>query len=646
MSQSAPRRASFLLSLLAGCAAASQAHAQVWQEVGNAGDLPATAQAAAGQGSLEFIFGSLDGADEVDMFQIVICDPSFFSATTVGQTSFDTILFLFDQSGMGVAMNDDSGGTLQSTITSQFITAPGVYYLALARYNRQAVSPGGRIFQPATFTTETGPNGPGGGEPISGWITSSVGAGAYSILLTGACMVDLATPGACCLPSGACAASTLGDCTAAGGSFAGANTTCAGTTCPPAGACCLPGGSCSTLTSAACTAQNGIWGGAGSQCGSCTGACCLPDGSCSTVSPQVCAQQPGSTFLGAGSSCGECRPLSLLPLPLAYNWNGLVTEGIEQGTSNYNNPEGYRAVADRGLLLSPFGGSITAAPVLGTEGITYEIVNAPGVLDVVHLGDRRVVANGLRNWGTSLENALQPSWLIDNDHTVPQVSPMLPVDATLSAQSRIGFLYQMSDFGGRFDAVLTFTDNTSATLTLRAPDWFNVQTVPAPAAGSGLIAQRMLGVYASTSGTDLANTTTNNLNVVEAVTSVSRLRADGFGDFAGKRLASITFQNAVSNATYANTGPASRSGVAILAATLSYPAGGTVCYANCDASTTSPVLNVDDFTCFVNEFAAAQTLPLAQQISSYANCDGSTIAPVLNVDDFTCFINAFAQGCP
>jgi hypothetical protein len=70
------------------------------------------------------------------------------------------------------------------------------------------------------------------------------------------------------------------------------------------------------------------------------------------------------------------------------------------------------------------------------------------------------------------------------------------------------------------------------------------------------------------------------------------------------------------------------------------------CYANCDGSTIQPILNVDDFTCFINEFAQAQTLPQHQQITAYANCDGSTIAPVLNVDDFTCFINEFAQGCP
>ncbi|MBL9031364.1 MAG: CotH kinase family protein [Phycisphaerae bacterium] len=60
------------------------------------------------------------------------------------------------------------------------------------------------------------------------------------------------------------------------------------------------------------------------------------------------------------------------------------------------------------------------------------------------------------------------------------------------------------------------------------------------------------------------------------------------------------------------------------------------CYANCDGSTTAPVLNVNDFICFQNKFAAGD---------SSANCDGSTTAPVLNVNDFTCFLNAFAAGC-
>jgi hypothetical protein len=74
-------------------------------------------------------------------------------------------------------------------------------------------------------------------------------------------------------------------------------------------------------------------------------------------------------------------------------------------------------------------------------------------------------------------------------------------------------------------------------------------------------------------------------------------------------------------------------------------AGPAACYANCDGSTSEPVLNVDDFTCFINEYAAALGLPHAAQVEHYANCDNSTTAPALNVDDFTCFINNFAMGC-
>jgi hypothetical protein len=70
-------------------------------------------------------------------------------------------------------------------------------------------------------------------------------------------------------------------------------------------------------------------------------------------------------------------------------------------------------------------------------------------------------------------------------------------------------------------------------------------------------------------------------------------------------------------------------------------AGGTVtppsCYANCDNSTATPVLNVADFTCFLQRYAAGE---------SYANCDNSTATPVLNVGDFTCFLQRYAAGDP
>jgi hypothetical protein len=64
--------------------------------------------------------------------------------------------------------------------------------------------------------------------------------------------------------------------------------------------------------------------------------------------------------------------------------------------------------------------------------------------------------------------------------------------------------------------------------------------------------------------------------------------------------------------------------------------GGAACYANCDASTTPPVLNVNDFVCFLTMFAAGEP---------YANCDGSSTEPRLNVNDFICYLNVFAAGC-
>jgi hypothetical protein len=60
------------------------------------------------------------------------------------------------------------------------------------------------------------------------------------------------------------------------------------------------------------------------------------------------------------------------------------------------------------------------------------------------------------------------------------------------------------------------------------------------------------------------------------------------------------------------------------------------CPANCDDSTVAPVLNANDFQCFLNKFAAADP---------GANCDCSTAEPVLNANDFQCFINKFAAGC-
>jgi hypothetical protein len=60
------------------------------------------------------------------------------------------------------------------------------------------------------------------------------------------------------------------------------------------------------------------------------------------------------------------------------------------------------------------------------------------------------------------------------------------------------------------------------------------------------------------------------------------------------------------------------------------------CYANCDHSTAAPVLNVADFTCYLQRYAAGDL---------YSNCDSSTVPPLLNVVDFVCFLTRYAAGC-
>jgi hypothetical protein len=67
------------------------------------------------------------------------------------------------------------------------------------------------------------------------------------------------------------------------------------------------------------------------------------------------------------------------------------------------------------------------------------------------------------------------------------------------------------------------------------------------------------------------------------------------------------------------------------------PVPPAACYANCDESSTCPILNVGDFICFLQAYAAGDP---------HANCNGSTTPPVLSVDDFICFQQAFAAGCP
>ncbi|MFO0839053.1 MAG: DVUA0089 family protein [Phycisphaerae bacterium] len=162
-------------------------------ENGDAGDLPGTAQQATGSGSLTTIIGTF-GANDIDMYEIDICDSASFSATTVGGATVDTQLFLFDTTGLGVTFDDDSAGVLQSTITSQFLAGSGRYLLAITRYNLDPIDASAQLLWINTpFDVERAPDGPGAANPVASWTGTTV-SGSYSITLTGACFIPGGTP--------------------------------------------------------------------------------------------------------------------------------------------------------------------------------------------------------------------------------------------------------------------------------------------------------------------------------------------------------------------------------------------------------------------------------------------------------------------
>jgi hypothetical protein len=160
-----------------------------WEEQGDAGSVPISAQVVKGIGPVSSIEGQIDQPEDEDMYRICTIGGKSFSATTVDGARFDTQLFLFDRRGRGVYANDDSVGTLGSTLPAGNPLTPqsgGKHYLAISSYNNDPVSAGGVIFPSEPFGDLFGPTGPGGQLPVRDWTNSGFGSGDYSVKLTGA----------------------------------------------------------------------------------------------------------------------------------------------------------------------------------------------------------------------------------------------------------------------------------------------------------------------------------------------------------------------------------------------------------------------------------------------------------------------------
>lgn len=126
---------------LAGCALsalASMALAVPVSEVGDAGDLPATAQVLTGLATITSISGTIQSASDVDMFQFTLASPATLSFMVAAASTIDSQLFLFNAAGAGLWANDDMGTSLDAQITASL--ASGIYYLAISSWDRHPVN--------------------------------------------------------------------------------------------------------------------------------------------------------------------------------------------------------------------------------------------------------------------------------------------------------------------------------------------------------------------------------------------------------------------------------------------------------------------------------------------------------------------------
>jgi hypothetical protein len=357
------------------------------------------------------------------------------------------------------------------------------------------------------------------------------------------------------------------------------------------GACCMPNGTCVLATGTRCGELGGAYSGDGTLCtGQCPqpGACCVPTG-CTVVSETECLALAG-TYSGNGTACAtaNCPPAAVSHL--------VVPRASEQ-----------------------INGGSTVAHLTATAARTVQVVVSSAQIPI-EIGS---LLTGM-------------SWRIASSATL---LPWPEIDANF----------------GQFDIEIASAATTPATMSVLFANNIGSNatvvrsgplTIPANSFAAGVPAP---GVNAWGYNVDFTTPF-----VYPGGDLVITIRHSGHDAVTTRSFDSIATSNA--GAGYGSlfraigqTNITSINGAA-LAMPVSYitfaPPGSGPCYANCDSSTVEPVLNVDDFTCFINEYASAQSLPHEQQVSHYSNCDGSTIAPALNVDDFTCFINRYAQGCP
>jgi len=183
-----------VLALLAVCADVEPSRAQIWNELGDAGALPSSAQVTSGSGPLTTLNGNLGSSSDVDMYCIRVSNAPAFLARLQCTVVRGPHLWVFDATGKGVG----AATTCQAgdkRVTSALVTTSGIYYVAVSFDGVDPYS-GANLIWNHLYTTERAPDGPGAAGAVTTW--SGTGfvqpLNPYTILLSGVTYCDSPVP--------------------------------------------------------------------------------------------------------------------------------------------------------------------------------------------------------------------------------------------------------------------------------------------------------------------------------------------------------------------------------------------------------------------------------------------------------------------